>query len=364
MNKFLVFFLAAIFCFHAFALEVDEKLTLRIVKVSQSRKTILINRGVEDGLTKGDHAKFFLTIGVVARGVVVKVSPTRSVWSIYRLVNADYIKDDQVMKLKITTPVKITKDDSRMLVADDTPSSVSRKDPRDLGIPLAEGADDIAEFDKMAEGAKGVDRAFSDSVFETTSLKDKRKEIFASFHYSGLTTKTSPSDDTGDITGSETNMVLNTGLELYFESEKKWYSRFSFVGVFSMSRMSATSHKGDIVEEQTSEFGGGVNWYPLTRPSKIYHFIPYGSFRFLMGSTKTTYTPGSGSLDEAVSLDGGTVGYVFGGGLKYFTPKGIGASMGIDFYNRGDSFAADSQSTKWVKTKSGPRVVLGFLYRF
>ena len=81
---------------------------MRIVKVSQSKKTILINRGVEDGLIKGDHAKFFLTVGVVARGVVVKVSPTRSVWSIYRLVNADYITDDQVMKLKITAPVKIT----------------------------------------------------------------------------------------------------------------------------------------------------------------------------------------------------------------------------------------------------------------
>jgi len=159
-------------------------------------------------------------------------------------------------------------------------------------------------------------------------------------------------------------MVLNAGLELYFESEKKWYSRFSFVGLFSMTRMTATSNRGDIVEEQTSEFGGGVNWYPLTRPSKIYQVIPYGSFRFLMGSTSTSFTPGSGSTDQPSNLDGGTIGYIFGGGFKYFTPKGIGASVGLDFYTRGDSFAADAQSTKWVKTKTGPRITVGLLYRF
>jgi len=50
----------------------------------------------------------------VARGVCVKVSPTRSVWSIYRLVNADFIVNDSVMTLKMTPPVKITKDNENV----------------------------------------------------------------------------------------------------------------------------------------------------------------------------------------------------------------------------------------------------------
>ncbi len=67
--------------FMAQALEVDEKLTVRILKTSESKKTIMINRGTEDGLVEGDHAKFIVTAGIVARAVSVRVSPTRSLLS-------------------------------------------------------------------------------------------------------------------------------------------------------------------------------------------------------------------------------------------------------------------------------------------
>jgi hypothetical protein len=53
-----------------FSLEIDEKLTLRILKISKTKRTILINRGIEDGLAEGDHAKFFDQSGVLARGKV------------------------------------------------------------------------------------------------------------------------------------------------------------------------------------------------------------------------------------------------------------------------------------------------------
>jgi hypothetical protein len=346
--------------FNSYSLEIDEKLTLRVVKVSESRKTMLINRGVEDGLIKGDHAKFFLTVGVVARAVVVKVSPTRSVWSIYRLVHADFIKNDQVMKLKITAPVKITKDDSKMLVSDDTISRMD--DPRNLGIPLAEGADDLVVNNTGNPGMRSMQM---NEMAPLGSLKNKNKELSVSFHYSGQTTQTSSSDGSAEFKAAETNMVLSTAIEIFMKSEKPWYSRFSFLGLFSMSRLSAMSHKGDSVEESTSEFGGGVNWYPLTRPSKIYKIVPYGTFQFLMGSSQTTFSPGSQSGNgDPESLNAGTVGFIVGGGLKYYTPKGYGIKFNFDFYTRGDSFAGDAQSIKWVKTKSGPRLNLGFLYRF
>ena len=99
-----------------FALELDEKLTMRILSVSQSKKTILINRGIEDGLVVGDHAKLFLTTGVVGRAVTIKVSPTRSIWSVYRLVNPQFIVSDRVLNLKIASPLKLTEDSSKALV--------------------------------------------------------------------------------------------------------------------------------------------------------------------------------------------------------------------------------------------------------
>ena len=139
--------------FSALALEVDEKLTVRIIKTSESRKTVMINRGIEDGLAENDHARFIVTAGIVARAVCVKVSPTRSVWSVYRLVNADFILADSVMTLKITPPVKITKDESQTLVQEDTPSKPVGA-PSELGIPLAEEAQDINAEQMALEGAE------------------------------------------------------------------------------------------------------------------------------------------------------------------------------------------------------------------
>ena len=54
----------------------DETLTFRILKLSKTKRTLLANRGTDDGLEIDNHAKFYLTsTGVVARAVVRKISP-------------------------------------------------------------------------------------------------------------------------------------------------------------------------------------------------------------------------------------------------------------------------------------------------
>lgn len=363
MLKKLILFLLLSVSVSAWSLEIDEKLTMRVVKASQSRKTILINRGIEDGLVKGDHAKFFLTVGVVARGVLVKLAPTRSVWSIYRLVNADYLKDGQVMKLKITTPVKITKDDSRSLVVDDTPKNVMSSDPRDLGIPLADGANDLDQVDKTSskEAAAGI--GVSSNILEASSLRERVKEIFGTLFYSGLGSKASPSNASGDFVGKASSLIVNIGGEFYSKNEKKWQSRFSLVIQYSMTNTSVMANQGSNVIEKASEYGGGFHWYPFTRPSKTFKLIPYASFMMMLGSVSTTYNPGiEGGSSEANS--GSSTSYSFGGGAKYYLHNGFGARVDFDYYSRGDSFADDTTGTKWITTKSGPRVTVGFSYRW
>ena len=101
-----------------YALDINEKLTLRVLRLSSTKKTVLINRGIEDGLAVGDHAKFYLTTGMIARGVVSKVSPSRSVWSLYRLVEPDQLIENKIVNLKIATPVKITVDESKMIAVE------------------------------------------------------------------------------------------------------------------------------------------------------------------------------------------------------------------------------------------------------
>ena len=108
--------LLSFFAFNCHALDMDETLTFRILKLSKTKKTLLINRGTDDGLEVENHAKFYLTsTGVVARAVVRKVSPTRSVWAIYRLINESEINTGRVLQLKSVSAVKLSKDPTKML---------------------------------------------------------------------------------------------------------------------------------------------------------------------------------------------------------------------------------------------------------
>lgn len=352
---FLIFF-----SFSSLALEIDEKLTLRIVGLSETRKTVLINRGVEDGLAQNDHAKFYISSGVVARGVCIKVSPTRSVWSLYRLVNADFIREEQVMKLKITPAVKITKDESRMLVTDDT-AEVVAKDPRDLGIPLAEGANDLS-FEQ--------NRSIRDNLNTlegNNNLLQMNREIFGMFSYSVFNEKSSPDDNTDDFALDITNMVLRAGGEWYFDREDQWYTRFSFAFTFSYLRSAGQSFQGMSVSEDTNEFGLGVNLFPFKRPSEVNTILHYFNYTFSLGSTTSRFRQGAeagvGSRRDE-SVDGSVLANSFGYGMRYYTTQGYGARIELSYYLRGDTYADDSLGTSWIKTQVGPRVLMGISKRF
>jgi hypothetical protein len=352
----------AIFLFTniAYSLEIDEKLTLRIVSTSVSKKTILINRGIEDGITKGNHAKFFVSSGVIGRAVCIKLSPTRSVWSVYRVVNAGFIREDQVMKLKVTPAVKITKDDSRMLVSDD--SSTLAKDPRDLGIPLADGADDV-DFSKVK-----MTKEEGMLEMQNVSLLSRNREIFGMIHYSSMTEKTSPDNNGQDFTNEITNMMLKIGGEWYFRGEEQWYNRFSFLASFTIDRQSLMSHLGTFVKEESSEFGFGINLYPGSMPSKTHRLIQYLNYTFSLGSTNSTYISGG---EESVSnpypdetLDGSVLSNSFAYGLKYYTPSGYGVRMEMAYTLRGDTYTSNSVNVSYLKTRVGPRFQIGLGYRF
>jgi hypothetical protein len=121
------------------ALEEGETLTVRILDVSRSKRTILVNRGLEDGVVQDQHARFFLTGGVVARGVAAKVAQNRSVWSVYRIVYPDEIVVNNVLQMAVTRPLQTTDDPSRAIRH--VPAVAGRL-PRDMNeIPLADGSD-------------------------------------------------------------------------------------------------------------------------------------------------------------------------------------------------------------------------------
>lgn len=344
------------------ALEVDEKLTVRLIKTSESRKTVMLNRGTEDGLVEGDHAKFIVTAGIVARGVVVKVSPTRSVWSIYRLVNADFIVNDSVMSIKITPAVKITKDESQALVQEDTPTQVAG-DPSNLGIPLADGAQDVNAADEKLGSADL--KSLEEGGDVPSSIVERNKEIYGFINISGLTSNTKT--DTGDQSFNNSQNYYNIGLggEYYPQKEREWYSRFSVVGEFALMRENSQGYNGAGVTNELTEFGGGVNWHPTKLPSVAMDFIPYLHAAFHIGTVKSTYKDGTNtSITPDMSANGTTSGFSIGGGYKFYTFKGFGARFLLDYYMRQEKYKEDDARNTFNKKVAGPRLMLAISYRF
>jgi Outer membrane protein beta-barrel domain len=349
-----------IFSMSAFALEVDEKLTVRLLKTSESKKTIMVNRGTEDGLVEGDHARFIVTAGIVARAVCVKVSPTRSVWSVYRLVNADFIVNDSVMSIKITPPVKITKDESQAIVQEDVPSRVS-KDPVALGIPLADGANDLTE----AEKALGTSTDEDLKDLEAKTNVEKNIEVFGLVNISGLSSVTKQDTGTNEFKSSQSNYSIGLGGELYPKKEREWYSHLSLEGSVNFLKADAQSYNGSSARSDAMEVGLGTNWHFSKLPSAVMEFIPYVHAGFNIGTAKSTYEPGSENIGgKTYSANGSTTGFSLGFGYKYYTPSGFGVRALLDYYYRGEKYKADQDTLVYNKTVSGPRLQLGIAYRF
>jgi len=345
----------------AWALEVDEKLTVRVIKTSESKKTVMINRGIEDGLVEGDHAKFIVTAGIVARAVCVRVSPTRSVWSIYRLVNTDFIVNDSVMSIKISPPVKITKDESQSLVQEDTPTNISG-DPSNLGIPLADGAQDFNPADEKMISADM--KALEDNNVPI-SIVERNKEVYGFLNISGLTANTKT--DVGDqsFNNSQSFYHIGIGGELYPQKERDWYSHFSVVGEFALMRENSQGYNGAGVTNELTEFSFGLNWHPTKLPSLANEFIPFIHATFNIGTVKAAYKAGANNGTLESSANGATSGFSIGGGYKFYTFKGFGARMMLDYYMRTEKYKEDSNGTDiFNKNVAGPRLMMALSYRF
>lgn len=368
MARSLIFLCFLVMSFQARALEIDERLTLRILKISDTRKTLLINRGTEDGLVEGNHAKFFVSAGVVARGVCIKVSPSRSVWSIYRLVNADFIVQDTVMNLKIAAPVKISQDETRMVVEEDVPVQVGNGDPATLGIPLADGANDLAPG--MVEGVEQISREELAALraMGSGNLRERNWELWLGLNFSSLSSKTdSGNAAAGEFTGGDVQSTFTLGGEYYFKDEREWWARFSPFGFVSNQRKGILSFSGGEQDDTVTEFGGGLNWHPWDVPSVVNEFIPFFTVSMALGNavSRSENDSVAGSNRDA---RGSTFSRSIGAGFKFYTHRGFGARAVLDYYLRDDKLkedgATNTTNLTWTRTNVGPRLWVGLSYRW
>ena len=129
----------------------EIRLVGRILSVSDSKKTVLFNRGSEDGLKLDDHAKLSLPEGILARGLLVRVSPGRSVWSLYKFYKKEKVMENVIVTLKTTPPLKLTQDASKNLdlLAPDLRSRQEQASKKLNVIKMKKDKKIITQFDKV-----------------------------------------------------------------------------------------------------------------------------------------------------------------------------------------------------------------------
>ncbi len=346
---FLIFLIPMV----SFALEVDEKLTVRIIKLSDSKKTILINRGSEDGLVVGDQAKFIDQSGVVARGVIEKVSPTRSVWSIYSVINPSEMVPEKVLNIKITDPLKLTGDETKELSEKDMIVEQPKMEPSPSTKiePKTEKKTEEVIIRNMdtKQDAKGQGR----------SLIDRSTwELVGGFNYNSQTY----SVDTGaqTIDNSISQLSLSISLEKYFESQNFW-RKFSFlVGLdYQSYSFDKNNFREGSVPNDLFGVGVGVNYHIFNDPFVAHGLIPFISLGLGFGSRTFSLIDGSTAYIEDTSLFYWNLGI----GAKYFTESGWGFRFALDYYSQSMSGSTPINGKNPDITASGPRFWIGLSYR-
>lgn len=360
--KFLSFLLI-LSSLSTYSLEIDEKLTLRILSLSDSKKTALINRGLEDGLVVGDHAKFFLTTGVIARGVVVKASPSRSIWSLYRIVDLEEIEKNKVMNLKIASPVKITEDPSKSLVQVNSGKGTDR-------IAVATGDTEGSEMSSMSEEDTSELNALSenDSLKEeaptvaSTSTTSKSFEIWA---LANLTSMSGTFDDgTTSTSTSQSSLDFSIGAEKFFPTSKSFFKNVSLFAF--ITKRSSTSGADIQSTMDWTEFGGGINYYFYNTPFQRNRFAFFGTLSAGIGSAEYTTEVAEGSSVPSSlgnSLSGSSSLLSIGVGSRYMFSGNLSMLGVFDYFSSSTSFDSDNGDTS-VLSVSGPRLRVGLAYRF
>ena len=368
---------------NASALDIDEKLTLRFLKVSNTKKTVLINRGAEDGLVVGDHAKFFITSGIVARGVVEKVSPSRSIWSLYRIVAPEEITDNKVLNLKIASPVKITNDPTKSMADENTIEGQDKLTiPKsDAVVPEDHSADKLndeekKELDEMGLKEKEIEKASNKSAkakeaknnseVEIEKLPMPASNISKTWDLYGSLALNALTGTEEGATGSNSTSVSSSMFDLTLGLEKYLFNTETFKNVSAFAILNIKSMENGDSAKTTSNwllYGGGLNYHFYNLPQSYNRLIGYATASFGMGTISVKEKTVVGNTATETPYEGTSNFFSLGIGAKYILSQDFGARAILDYYSSSESFNYDDGSTS-TRSLSGPRVQFGISYRF
>jgi hypothetical protein len=358
---------------NSYSLEIDEKLTTRFLKVSRTKKTVLLNRGLEDGLVVGDHAKFFLTTGVIARGTVVKASPTRTIWSVYRLVDADKVFPDKVVNIKITKPISMTEDPTRSLydrsnIAAGTEVMSIRGD--DSGrVPRVRGENLNQDEKSDLESLGDLDYRGMHGSSGPGIAPDKTLEAFGLVHFSSLSSSVDEGEQGDTFIGKESKINFSLGMEKYFNTNGGFLNKLSFLVLLHSGSNQTTSVQGQQVITSVTEYGVGANFHYIAPALSYNRLIGFSGVSLGVGSvTDTVDVLNVNSINASSEFQGSSSFISLATGIKYYTKSGFGMRAVLDYYRRSESYSFENESTgeteEVTKVATGPRLMVGLSYRW
>jgi diketogulonate reductase-like aldo/keto reductase len=84
----------------AYALDINQELNIHLDKVSNTKKTVLVNVGSDNGINVGDHASFYLNSEECGQAFAEKMTKNKSIWIFYKIDRSSEIIDNQFMQLR------------------------------------------------------------------------------------------------------------------------------------------------------------------------------------------------------------------------------------------------------------------------
>ncbi len=320
---------------------------------------MLVNRGLEDGLAEGDHAKFYTTDdGVIARGVIVKVSPSRSVWSIYSLSKPDQVILERIVNLKISTPVKLTQDSTKMISSNDSPANSL--------VPLAPNAYDDPSIE-LSDNEKKELSAMEQSgevVVNSGLFAKKDLEVWGMIHFTGLGSTSSLGDQVSN-SGDVSSLDISIGFEKYFIGMNNWLNNVSIHALFFNSAKNVQALEGSQSQVSAREIGLGANYHLFNSPNTFGKMIGHLTVTYGVGLVTDFITIKTLNSEETPKEFEGSSNFIsIGFGVKYYAYNGFGLKLYLDYYQRGEFYVVENNDDDFTKNISGPRFQVGLSYRW
>jgi hypothetical protein len=180
--------LGVLFSFSSWALSPFEKITnVKIIRVLPDN-VVMLNRGMEDGILRSDHAKFsHETEGFSSRAICIKASMDVSYWKIYRVPNSEAFSLDYLYTITGIADREIPFPEARLRDAVQKFSDIDQKrieagpDPFIVKIDLPEKLTerDLIESVGPQKRQLFIEQTLNKDVLKR-DLQDYRLSVYAS----------------------------------------------------------------------------------------------------------------------------------------------------------------------------------------